>query len=324
MKIDLTKVTVRDLVKGYIDDGEGGVHGYGGQLDIRPPFQREFVYKDKQRDAVIETINQGFPLNVMYWAVREDGTYEVIDGQQRTISIAQYVEGDYSLDGFGFFNLQDDEQGRILDYELQIYICEGTASEKLAWFRIINIAGERLTNQELRNAVYAGPWVSNAKRHFSRKGVACPAYAIGSRYVNGKADRQEYLETAIKWHKEADQSIEEYMGAHQHDPTATSLWSHFQAVINRTQALFLKYRKEMKGVDWGTLHRDYMQDEKLDPNALEVKVAKMMRNSDVQRKPGHIRLRFRPRRKAPEHPQVRRQHEARGVREVKWAVPVLQ
>ncbi len=291
MKIELKKITVRDLVKGYIDDGEGGVRGYGGKLDIRPPFQREFIYKNEQRDAVIETINQGFPLNVMYWAVREDGTYEVIDGQQRTISIAEYVEGHYSLafdlpEKRAFFNLEDDEQARILNYKLQVYICEGTASEKLAWFRIINIAGERLTNQELRNAVYAGPWVSNAKRHFSRKGAACPAYAVGNRYVNGRADRQEYLETAIKWHKKADQSIEEYMSTHQRDPTATSLWSHFQTVINRTQALFPNYRREMKGVDWGTLHRKYMQDEKLDPNALEVEVAKMMSNSDVQRKPG--------------------------------------
>ena len=129
----------------YHDDGEGGVRGYGGKLDIRPPFQREFVYKDKQRDAVIETINKGFPLNVMYWAVRQDGTYEVIDGQQRTISAAQYVKSDYSLGGRYFHNLQDDEQERILNYPLQVYVCEGSASEKLAWFRIINIAGEKLT-----------------------------------------------------------------------------------------------------------------------------------------------------------------------------------
>ena len=130
MKIALTKITVRSLVEDYHDDGEGGVRGYGGKLDIRPPFQREFVYKDKQRDAVIETINNGFPLNVMYWAVRQDGTYEVIDGQQRTISAAQYVSGDYSLDGRYFHNLQDDEQERILNYPLQVYVCEGSASEK--------------------------------------------------------------------------------------------------------------------------------------------------------------------------------------------------
>ena len=137
MRIELKKITVRDLVKDYHDDGEDGVRGFGGKLDIRPPFQREFIYKDKQRNAVIETINKGFPLNVMYWAVREDGTYEIIDGQQRTISVAQYVNSDYSVEGMGFHNLQDDAQDRILDYLLQVYVCDGTPTEKLDWFKII-------------------------------------------------------------------------------------------------------------------------------------------------------------------------------------------
>ena len=270
-------------MEGYHDDGEGGVRGYGGKLDIRPPFQREFVYKDKQRDAVIETINQGFPLNVMYWALRDDGTYEVIDGQQRTISAAQYVEGDYSLDGLYFFNLQDDQKARILDYELQVYVCDGTDSEKLAWFRVINIAGEKLTDQELRNAVYAGPWVSDAKRYFSRP--QGPAYAVGNKYVRGSPIRQEYLETAIEWLKDEGQTVEEYMAAHQHDRTATALWSHFQAVLNRVEAVFTNYRNEMKGVDWGGLY-GRLKDESLDPEGLEADVARLMIDDDVTRKAG--------------------------------------
>ncbi len=285
MEIELKRITVRDLVEDYHDDGEGGVRGFGGKLDIRPPFQREFVYKDKQRDAVIETINKDFPLNVMYWAVRHDGTYEVIDGQQRTISAAQYVVGDYSLDGRYFHNLQDDEQERILDYQLQVYVCEGNASEKLDWFRIINIAGERLTGQELRNAVYAGPWVSDAKRYFSRKGAACPAYAIGNQYLNGRAERQEFLETAIHWIKDEGQTIEEYMAAHQHDKTATALWSHFQAVINRVKAVFPNYRKPMKGVDWGGLY-EQLKDESLDPEELEADVARLIVDDDVTKQAG--------------------------------------
>ena len=285
MKIDLKKITVRDLVEDYHDDGEGGVRGYGGKLDIRPPFQREFVYKGKQRDAVITTINKGFPLNVMYWAVRQDGTYEVIDGQQRTISVAQYVKGDYSLDGRYFHNLQDDEQEWILNYPLQVYVCEGNASEKLDWFRIINIAGEKLTDQELRNAVYAGPWASDAKRHFSRKGAACPAFAIGSRYVNGRADRQEYLETAIQWIKHEGETVEDYMAAHQHDKTATALWSHFQSVINRVEAVFPDYRKPMKSVDWGRLYGQ-LKDESLDPEGLEADVVRLMMDDDVTKKAG--------------------------------------
>lgn len=283
MNIDLKHITIGDLVKEYHDDGEGGVTGYGGKLNIRPPFQREFVYRDKQRDAVIETISKGFPLNVMYWAIREDGTYEVIDGQQRTISAAQYVKGDFSLDGRYFHNMQDDERARILEYELEVYVCEGSASEKLDWFRIVNIAGEELTDQELRNAVYAGSWVSDAKRYFSRRG--CVAYQFASDYLNGSPIRQDYLETAIKWIKSEDQTIEEFMGAHQHDMTATALWSHFQAVINRVKAVFPTYRSSMKGVDWGGLYGK-LEDESLDPLELEDKVSRLIMDDDVTRKSG--------------------------------------
>ena len=164
MKITLTKVTIKDLVENYKDDPETGrVSAYGGRLDIRPPYQREFIYKEKQRDAVIETVRQGFPLNVMYWAKREDGTFEVIDGQQRTISICQYVNGDFSHLFKFYHNLQKDEKEQIDNYELLVYICEGTDKEELKWFETINIAGEELTKQELRNAVYFGPWLSDAK-----------------------------------------------------------------------------------------------------------------------------------------------------------------
>src|SRR3954452_4336907 len=96
MKIELREMTIKELSDGYQDNAEDGVVGYGGKLDIRPPYQREFIYKDKQRDAVIHTIIQNFPLNVMYWALREDGNFEVIDGQQRTISVSQFINGDFA------------------------------------------------------------------------------------------------------------------------------------------------------------------------------------------------------------------------------------
>ncbi|MDO4228506.1 MAG: DUF262 domain-containing protein [Capnocytophaga sp.] len=169
MKIQLKEITIRELVAGYQDNNDQGVRGYGGKLDVRPPYQREFVYKDKQRDAVIHTLTHDFPLNVMYWAVREDGNFEVIDGQQRTLSICQFVNGDFSYLMRYFHNLQPDEKEQILNYKLMVYLCEGKDSEKLEWFKTINIAGEKLTDQELRNAVYAGSWVSDAKRYFSKK-----------------------------------------------------------------------------------------------------------------------------------------------------------
>ena len=168
MKIELKEIKINEVANGYFNDNEEGVVGFGGKLNIRPKYQREFVYKDKQRDAVINTITKNFPLNVMYWAVREDGNFEVIDGQQRTISISQLVEGDFAFKSRYFHNLQKDEQEQTLNYKIMVYLCSGTDSEKLEWFKTINIAGEELTKQELRNAVYSGSWFSDAKRYFSK------------------------------------------------------------------------------------------------------------------------------------------------------------
>lgn len=124
MKIELREVPVRELVANYTNNQEDGVVGYGGILNIRPKYQREFVYKDRQRDSVIETVRKNFPLNVMYWVKNEDGTFEVLDGQQRTISICEYVAGNFSLDFQYFHNLTDDEREQILEYNLMVYFCE--------------------------------------------------------------------------------------------------------------------------------------------------------------------------------------------------------
>lgn len=287
MKIQLKEVTVRELTSGYKDSEENGVVGYGGLLDIRPPYQREFVYGESQRNAVIDTVFNGFPLNVMYWAVRDDGGFEVIDGQQRTLSLCQYVNRDFAFDFKYFHNLAADEAEKFLNYRLMIYVCEGTDSEKLSWFRTINIAGEKLTEQELRNAVYAGSWLSDAKRYFSKSG--CPAYGMASRYLNGTPIRQDYLETAISWISKGN--IEIYMARHQKDSNANELWLYFKKVIDWVMATFPKYRKEMKGVNWGGLYDAYGAGS-YDTEALEKEISALMADSDVVKKSGIYRYIF--------------------------------
>lgn len=281
MKIELKEITIRELAEDYKDNSEGGVKGYGGKLNIRPPYQREFIYKDKQRDAVINTLTRNFPLNVMYWAVCEDGTYEVVDGQQRTISICQYIEGEFAFNEKYFHNLQKDEREQILNYKLMIYLCSGTDSQKLEWFKTINIAGEKLTDQELRNAVYAGSWLADAKRYFSK--TVCPAYSIGADFLTGSPIRQEFLETVISWISNGE--IEAYMAKQQHKPNANELWLYFQSVINWVKATFNKYRREMKGVEWGSLYADF-KDVEFDSIKLELEIAKLMEDEDVSKKKG--------------------------------------
>ena len=285
MQIEQRKVTVREVTEGYFNDAEEGVTGYDDRLDIRPKYQREFVYKDNQRDEVIRTVMRGLPLNVMYWCRTGQDTYEVLDGQQRTISLCEYVDGSFSVDDKYFYNLPSDQQDKILDYELFVYVCAGTDSEKLDWFKIINIAGERLTDQELRNAVYAGSWVSDAKRYFSKTG--CAADTLAGDYLKGASIRQEYLETAISWAAAADgKTIEGYMAKHQNEPTAQALWSYFRSVIEWVDAIFPKKRKEMKGLAWGLFYNKHGKRTDLDPKALEVEIQRLMGDEDVTKKSG--------------------------------------
>lgn len=292
MKIKMHEIPISEVVAGYLDSQDNGVVGYHGRLDIRPEFQREFIYKEAQRDEVIRTIRKGFPLNVMYWSVagkNADGEtlYELLDGQQRTISIGQYVDGDFSVESRGFYNLTEAERQQILDYKLSIYICEGSEREKLDWFKIINIAGETLKPQELRNAIYTGQWLAEAKKKFSKP--TCVAYKIAQSYVNGEPKRQEYLEAALSWIADRDKlSIEDYMAAHQHDENADELWEYFRAVIKWIETVFptekgKKPRKEMKGIKWGLLYNQYAAIVK---TSLEDKVAALMSDEDVTNKKG--------------------------------------
>ena len=281
MKIELLEISIAELVQAYAETSEGGVVGYGGSLNIRPAYQREFVYNPKQRDDVINSVLSGFPLNVMYWVRNQEGGYEVLDGQQRTISIGRYTSGKFHVEELYFSNQPDDVQERILNYPLTIYVCEGLHSEILDWFRIINIAGEKLYEQELRNAIYSGPWVSDAKRYFSRNG--CAAYDIGRDYVRGTAIRQDYLKTAIEWISEGE--IEGYMAKHQSNPNAVSLWNYFHSVISWVKATFTEYRPQMKGVKWGPLYDSY-EDLNLDPVDIEDRTRQLMMDDDVDSKSG--------------------------------------
>ncbi len=280
MDIDLKKITVRELVEGYEDKNEDGVFGYAGKLDIRPPFQREFIYDVEHRNAVIDTLTKDYPLNVMYWSVQKDG-YEVIDGQQRTISICQFVEGDFAFKDRYFHNLQEDEKEQILNYELTVYFCSGDPSEKLEWFTTINIAGLKLEPQELLNATYSGSWVTDAKRYFSKTG--CAAYGLGAKYLTGIPIRQKYLETVIRWI--SNDNIKNYMGVHQLDKDAKELWKYFTSIIEWIEKNFTVYRKEMQSVQWGALYNEF-KTKKLSPIDLEEKIAVLMADEDVTSKKG--------------------------------------
>lgn len=296
LTIDQIEVTVGEITDGYINNDEQGVRGYGGRLDIRPPYQREFIYDEKERQAVITTVLHEYPLNVMYWVRRDDDAdcpYEVMDGQQRTLSLCEYVAGKFAYDFKYFGNQPEDVQKQILKYRLTVYVCEGEASEKLEWFKTINIAGKPLNEQEIRNAIYAGPFVTDAKRHFSK--TNCAAWRLGRDLVPGSPIRQDFLRRALEWMADHEsrqghaQSAVGYMAVHQHDPNANNLWTYYQNVINWAVTNFSPrhFKRIMKGLDWAALYDAY-HTQTLDTAALAERISTLMRDGEVQRKQGII------------------------------------
>lgn len=288
MKIELHNIPVRDVTAGFIDDLNLGCRAYGGRLNIRPAFQREFVYNETQREAVIKSVLKNFPLNVMYWVQSGDGNFEMLDGQQRTISICQYVTGGFSLGYKSFASLTDTEREQILNYELMIYLCEGDDKEKLDWFNIINIAGEKLTEQEARNAIYACPWLTDAKNYFSKPN--CPAKVQYEKYLSGSAVRQSFLETALEWICDRDNlsAVAAYMDRQKQNHTATAieLWNYFQIVMAWVRAIFPNFRKKlMKGLDWGILYNRH-KDDALNPAQLEEKISRLILDDDITNQRG--------------------------------------
>lgn len=286
MEITPHDITVRELVNGYENNEEDGVVGFGGLLNIRPKYQREFVYTENQQREVIYSIFKGYPLNVMYWVKNEDGSFELLDGQQRTLSICSFYEGRYFIKHNGrekgIENLSPEALNQFLDYKLRIYICEnGTSDEKVEWFKIINIAGEKLTNQEMLNAVYAGPWITAVKKRFSK--TNCLAYKLAKDYINGRTIRQDYLEKVLKWMSE--NNVESYMREHQFDTNSDAQWQHLDAVIGWVKRNFPHYRSQMKGVEWGYLYNKY-KDTFFSASELENEIVQLMKDDDVENKSG--------------------------------------
>lgn len=289
MKITEAKIKVRDIFDGFTDDGEDGVFAYGGKLTIRPAYQREFVYDDKKQEAVLQTILKGFPLNTMYWCKTGEDTYEVLDGQQRTLSVMHFLSHklQITLDKTVYYNdsLPDDLYERLMDYPFMVYICEGNESEKLEWFHIVNIGGEVLTAQELRNSVYTGAWLSDAKKHFSKSN--CAAKGLSDKYIKGSPIRQELLEKALAGiceHKGL-KSIEEYMAAHVSDKDADELWQYFQDVIHWVEKIFPEYYKDMLGVDWCHLYNTYHKNT-YNSNQMKANAKTLHEDDEVQRPSG--------------------------------------
>ena len=285
----ITNLTIEEICKGFhYSELEGkGLYGMSGKLTIQPEYQRNYIYCDGKKDvAVIESVLKGYPIGLLYFNKVGDGRYEVLDGQQRITSLGRFAEGKLSIiDANGIpqsiGSIAADKREKFLKTKLLIYICEGTETEIKEWFRTINIAGVPLKPQELLNAVYSGPFVSLAKEEFSNSNNS--HIQMWSHFISGSVNRQDYLETALKWVSKDD--IGSYMSQHRFDNSIKELKTYFDAVLGWVNSVFPTIYPEMKGLEWGHLYEQYHK-QPYDPTEVDKRVLALMNDPQVTDRKG--------------------------------------
>jgi 5-methylcytosine-specific restriction endonuclease McrA len=286
LKID---IKIKDICDGFeYNEYEGkGLFGLSGKLTIQPEYQRNYIYADGKKDvAVIESILKGYPLGLLYFNKVSDDNLEVLDGQQRITSFGRFINNKFPIiDENGmqqyFGGIADDLQKKILETPLLIYECEGEESEIKQWFKTINIAGVKLTDQELLNAIYSGPFVTLCKEEFSNKRNS--NILKWSAYISGAVDRQEFLECALNWVSKGN--IDNYMSSNRKETNITELKKYFNDVINWVSYIFIDVENEMCGLEWGRLYETY-HNNSYDPKTVQEEVKKLYGDSFVKYRKG--------------------------------------
>ncbi|GJM04873.1 MAG: hypothetical protein DHS20C09_08640 [marine bacterium B5-7] len=282
-------ITINEVCDGFVYNAfeEKGLFGLSGKLTIQPEYQRNYIYADGKKDvAVIDSILKGYPIGLIYFNQVGKGEFEVLDGQQRITSIGRFVTGKFAVkDKNGHEQYYDgmakSQQDKILNTELLVYICEGDEPEIRDWFKTINIAGVPLTEQEILNAVYSGPYVTLAREEFSNSQNA--SVQKWSAYISGDIKRQAYLERALDW--VSDGAVDNYMSKHRNDKNIKELKNHFNKVIDWVSTTFTDVENDMKGLEWNRLYNEYGKN-KYDPKAVSAAVQRLYGDSYVKNRRG--------------------------------------
>ena len=290
-----TDITIEELCKGFVyNELEGkGLRGLSGKLVIQPEYQRNYLYESaKMEEAVIKSVLKGYPLGLIYFNKIGPDEYEILDGQQRITSLGRFFTGKFPIfDENGspryYKDIIKDETKKKLINEttLPIYICSGTEEEIKAWFKIINIGGIKLNEQEINNATYFGPFVNAAKMEFSNSNSS--QVSKRTTYIKGDVKRQDILHVALQWVcKSTDNTaVEQYMSEHRDNSDITELKNYFNSVLDWASATFTEVVGEMKGLPWGDYYENY-HDNAYNPDEVNKKFEELYSDNSVKNKRG--------------------------------------
>jgi len=285
--------TISKVLEGFSwsDAEEKGLQGLNGKLEIQPEYQRNYIYNENngsREEAVINSVLNGYPLGVFYFKQETDGTYSVLDGQQRITALGRFHKHLFKVNWNGKSEYYiDDAKGEakqlLNDTKLLIYIIrpeEGQSAEEyekeiMQWFERINIQGVKLEDQEIRNAVYHGKFVNALRKSYANKDFL-EDYKLFIPLSSYR--RQSVVELALDWRtkalkpdiKDQDARIRLYMHDHQSDDNCDDVTDYFKKVMTWVNKRFSWIEDYARSVlvlsdfvrsDWNRLYETYSQYE---------------------------------------------------------------
>lgn len=158
------------------------------EIDLAPDFQREYVWKDRQRTRLVESILLGIPLPAFYFNQAIDGTYQVVDGVQRLSTICLFMQDKHriigadleyltNIDGLLYSQLDAVLQRRLRGTQIVVHIIEPQTPDEVKFdiFNRVNTLGSPLSAQEIRHAM------SKARsRNFLKTLTELPAFDLAT------------------------------------------------------------------------------------------------------------------------------------------------
>lgn len=133
-----------------------------GVLNLTPEYQRNLVWDEKRKCALIESIMLRIPIPAFYIDEDENGDKSVIDGMQRLSTIHEFLNDRLVLKGLQYLSgcngkvyteLDSKYKARIEDTALAVNILDVRCPKMVKFdvFRRVNTSGIPLNPQEIRN-----------------------------------------------------------------------------------------------------------------------------------------------------------------------------
>ncbi|CAH1605283.1 conserved hypothetical protein [Vibrio jasicida] len=144
------------------------------EIELQPDFQRkDRIWSAEKRSKLIESILMGLPLPAFYFAEKKDGDWIVVDGLQRITTVFDFMKDGFCLDkleslddsynGKLFSELSRLDKRKIREYQITAHVIDSESDKEnliVELFHRINTYGVKLSDQEIRSAMYQGSSVT--------------------------------------------------------------------------------------------------------------------------------------------------------------------